>query len=88
MGKGCVPYINPYANCRPPCPPKSIVPRFIINPSLFSGSRNDSGYSSASVTQAMRYSRSANPVLTSNKRITVFLPPPPQVRLPLSNPLP
>ena len=84
MGKSCAEYVNSFGQCTV-CPPKTIIPLFIANPAFLAGSWN---IATTSVTQALKYSRSANKIAAGSKRRTVFLPPPPRVVPAITNPLP
>jgi hypothetical protein len=52
------------------CPPPAIIPLFIRNPALFSGTTNNPG---SLATEAIRYAHKVNNPAATQKRKTVIL---------------
>ena len=72
---------NKWSKCGPLCPVSAILPLYIKNPSLFSGTTNNPG---SLATQAIKYSNKVNTSTFGHKRKTLILPvikqaPPPLV---------
>jgi hypothetical protein len=66
------------------CPTAAILPSYIKNPTLFSGTTNNPG---SLVTDAMVYAKRVNRSTFGQKRKTVILPVLKRVIRPLSNPI-
>lgn len=77
----CVPR-KKWFNCNVQCANPAILPNYIKNPSLFSGTINNPG---SLATEVMRYANRVNRSVLGQKRTTVILSVPKRVIPPLVN---
>lgn len=76
-------YKNKWFKCGTECPKPAILPIYIKNPSLFSGTYNNPG---SLATQSMKYANKVNSSTFGYKRKTIIVPVTKRVIAPLSNP--
>jgi hypothetical protein len=73
---------NKWFKCGSFCPTSAILPIYIKNPSLFSGTTNNPG---SLATDVMRYANRVNTSILGQKRKTLILPVTQRVVPPLRN---